>query len=50
MQQHMRHVLTELGVITTRPSAFALVSTYGVPWLYFDREGFGWHGFAVMAT
>jgi low affinity Fe/Cu permease len=50
MQKHMRHMLTELGVVTTRPWAFALVSVYGALWLVFDRESFGWHGFAVLAT
>lgn len=46
----MRHILTELGVITARPWAFAVVLAYGVLWAVFDRETFGWHGFAVMAT
>ena len=50
MQSHIRHMLTELGVITSRPWAFAVVSAYGVLWLVFDRESFGWHGFAALAT
>ena len=50
MQNLIRHVLTELGVITTRPWAFAIVVIYGALWVHFDRESFGWHGFAVLAT
>src|SRR5690242_21866429 len=50
MLRSLRHLLTELGVVTARPWAFAVVSVYGVLWLVFDRESFGWHGFAVLAT
>ena len=50
MLQDLRHMLTELGVIASRPWAFLVVSAYGVLWLIFDRESFGWHGFAVLAT
>jgi low affinity Fe/Cu permease len=50
MLQSLRHLLTELGVVTARPWAFLLVSGYGVLWLIFDRQSFGWHGFAVLAT
>ena len=50
MQNQIRHLLTDLGVITSRPWAFAIVSAYGALWLYFDRASFGWHGFAAMAT
>lgn len=48
--QSFRHALTEFGVIVSRPWAFAFVTAYGAAWLYFDRESFGWHGFAVLAT
>ena len=50
MLQSLRHLLTELGVVTARPWAFLVVSAYGVLWLIFDRESFGWHAFAVLAT
>jgi low affinity Fe/Cu permease len=50
MLQSLRHMLTELGVVTSRPWAFLIVATYGVLWVIFDRESFGWHGFAVLAT
>jgi low affinity Fe/Cu permease len=46
----IRHGLTRLGVITSRPLAFAAVLAYGVAWLVFDRERFDWHGLAVLAT
>jgi low affinity Fe/Cu permease len=48
--QRIRHVLTALGVIAARPWAFAVVSAYGALWLFFDRDSFGWHGFALLAT
>jgi len=50
MLENLRHLLTELGVVTARPWAFLVVSAYGVLWLIFDRASFGWHGFAVLAT
>jgi low affinity Fe/Cu permease len=50
MLRSLQHLLTELGVVTARPTAFLAVSAYGVLWLIFDRESFGWHGFAVLAT
>jgi len=50
MLPDIRRMLTELGVVTSRPWAFAIVSIYGVLWVIFDRESFGWHGFAVLAT
>ena len=46
----IRRSLTGLGVFAAHPLAFLLVATYGVLWMYFARENFGWHGFAVLAT
>ena len=46
----IRRSLTQLGVLAAHPLAFLIVATYGVVWLIFDRENFGWHGFAVLAT
>ena len=46
----IHHLLTGLGVFTSRPLAFGLVALYGAVWLLFDARGFGWHGVAVMAT
>jgi low affinity Fe/Cu permease len=45
-----RRALTQLGVLAAHPVAFLIVATYGVLWVIFDRENFGWHGFAVLAT
>ena len=45
-----RHLLTQLGVLAAHPMAFLLVMTYGVLWFVFDRESFGWHSIAVLAT
>ena len=46
----IRRSLTNLGVFTGHPIAFLVVASYGVLWFIFDREHFGWHGIAVMAT
>ena len=50
MSNRIRHLLTELGVVTSRPWAFALVLAYGALWFAFDRQSLGWHGCAVLAT
>lgn len=46
----LSHLMTELGVLTSRPAAFLVVLAYGVAWAAFDPGDFGWHGLAVMAT
>jgi low affinity Fe/Cu permease len=46
----IRRVLTQLGVLAAHPLAFLLVAAYGALWLAFERDSFGWHGFAVLAT
>jgi low affinity Fe/Cu permease len=46
----IRHSLTTLGVLAGHPVAFLLVAAYGLLWLLVDRQNFGWHGFAVLAT
>jgi low affinity Fe/Cu permease len=46
----IRKSLTQLGVLAAHPFAFLVIVAYGVAWLHFDRDNFGWHGFAVMAT
>lgn len=45
-----RRALTKIGVLAAHPVAFLIVATYGVLWVIFDRENFGWHGLAVLAT
>lgn len=42
--------LTQLGVLAAHPAAFLIVAIYGAAWLILDRENFGWHAFAVLAT
>ena len=46
----IRRSLTTLGVLAGHPLAFLLVVVYGLAWVLQDRESFGWHGFAVLAT
>ena len=45
-----RRALTQLGVLAAHPAAFLVVAAYGALWLIFDRENFGWHAVAVLAT
>src|SRR5687767_11164814 len=45
-----RRALTQLGVLSAHPAAFLVVAVYGTLWLMFDRENFGWHAVAVLAT
>ena len=45
-----RRALTQLGVLAAHPVAFVVVALYGVCWFIFNRENFGWHAFAVLAT
>ena len=46
----VRRALTQLGVLAAHPVAFLVVAAYGFFWFLFDRESFGWHAFAVLAT
>ena len=46
----IRRSLTSLGVVAAHPLAFLMVAIYGLLWLLLDRQNFGWHGFAVLAT
>src|SRR5215468_3983993 len=46
----IRHALTTLGVLAGHPVAFVIVAAYGLLWVLLDRQNFGWHGFAVLAT
>ena len=43
-------LLTQLGVFTAHPAAFALVGVYVIIWLVFDRENFNWYAVATIAT
>ena len=48
--QRLRHLLTQLGVFTSRPWAFGVVAGYGLLWWIVDRESLDWHGLATLAT
>jgi low affinity Fe/Cu permease len=41
--------LTQIGVLTARPIAFAVFVLYSISWLVLG-DGLGWHHIAVMAT
>jgi len=43
-------LLTKLGTLTARPSAFLILIAYAVLWLLFQPESLDWHGFATLAT
>ena len=41
--------LTDIGVATSRPAAFAVFVAYGMAWVTFGN-GLEWHSFATLAT
>jgi low affinity Fe/Cu permease len=41
--------LTEIGVATSRPAAFAVFAAYGIAWVTLGN-GLEWHSFATLAT
>jgi low affinity Fe/Cu permease len=49
MVKIFRGWLTQIGVLTARPIAFAVFVLYSISWLVFG-DGLGWHHIAVMAT
>src|SRR3954470_9638345 len=44
-----REWLTDIGVLTARPAAFAIFALYAVAWIVFGN-GLEWHSFATLAT
>jgi low affinity Fe/Cu permease len=50
MMDRLRHLLTELGVLTARPIAFVIFLLYLAAWVLFDRESLNWHSIATLAT
>jgi low affinity Fe/Cu permease len=50
MIELIRLWITQLGVFSAHPAAFAIVAAYGVSWFLFERETFNWHAVATMAT
>jgi low affinity Fe/Cu permease len=49
-EQIMRRLITQLGVYTTSPLAFAVLIAYAVLWYIFKPETLEWHGVATLAT
>jgi low affinity Fe/Cu permease len=45
----VRGWLTQIGVLTSRPVAFAIFVAYATAWLVLG-DGLKWHSIAVMAT
>ncbi|TCR96308.1 low affinity iron permease family protein [Rhizobium sp. BK418] len=45
-----RSWLTNFGSWTASPWAFAIVTIYGVSWLFLSPETLEWHGIATLAT
>jgi low affinity Fe/Cu permease len=41
--------LTEMGVLTARPAAFAVFAIYSAAWITFGN-GLEWHSLATLAT
>jgi low affinity Fe/Cu permease len=46
----MRRLITQLGVYTSSPLAFAVLIAYAVLWYIFKPETLEWHGVATLAT
>src|SRR4051812_17125601 len=44
-----REWLTDIGVLTARPAAFAIFALYAVAWVTLG-SGLEWHSFATLAT
>lgn len=46
----LRHSLTRLGVLTTRPEAFLIFLAYSGLWVCFAPRSLDWHSCATLAT
>ena len=47
--ENVRGWLTQIGVLTARPAAFAIFALYGVAWIALGN-GLEWHSLATLAT
>jgi low affinity Fe/Cu permease len=45
-----RSWLTQIGVSTSHPLAFVVVTAYVATWIIFDPGSFGWQSAATVAT
>jgi low affinity Fe/Cu permease len=50
MVKRVQRLLTIIGMSLSRPWAVGAVLLYTVLWLTFERDTFGWHGVATVAT
>jgi low affinity Fe/Cu permease len=50
MDRPLRTWLTNLGVLTSHPVAFAVAGLYLVAWLIVSPDSFDWHAIVSMAT
>jgi low affinity Fe/Cu permease len=50
LHRTVRRGLTRVGQLATHPAAFGLVTLYGISWLIFSPETFGWSAIATLAT
>jgi low affinity Fe/Cu permease len=50
MMYLFRSALTQLGVLSAHPAAFAVLALYAVSWAVFDPGSLDWHGYATLAT
>lgn len=50
MADTVKRGLTQLGVLTARPTAFVIVGVYAAAWWIFDRHSMDMHGLATLAT
>ena len=46
----VRRLLTHMGTVLARPSAFLIVAAYGVAWYIVSPDTLEWHGYATLAT
>lgn len=48
--RNYREILTQVGVLTSRPTAFLIVVFYAAAWALLDLATFDWHAIATLAT
>jgi low affinity Fe/Cu permease len=47
---HLKHLLTRFGIMTSHPSAFIIALLYVVVWLAVSPKTLDWQGIATVAT
>lgn len=50
MADQARGILTHIGTLTSRPTAFVIVAAYALAWLILSPETLDWHSVATLAT